>query len=126
MDAEDAFKTLLNHYFYRKKLTQPLSAEEDTNTISHYSFGDRISSWGRFGAVCGWICGMGFGVAFSIVPGAKPIIDGGPIVDWLIGALGSAVAFGSLSAFSAAMYISLLSISKSSFFFSPRFHGDHG
>jgi hypothetical protein len=119
LDAEAAFKVLHNAYFARKELSQVNTPYRDrapylaeNANLSHHNPDDHISSWGRFGAVCGWTWGMGFGIAFSIVPGMAPIIDGGPIAGWLAGAFVCAVISGSLSTFGAIVYRSLHSIPR--------------
>ena len=52
----------------------------------------------------GGFWGLLFGSAFFVVPGIGPILVGGPLVVWIIGALEGAAIVGGLSAVGAALY----------------------
>ena len=47
---------------------------------------------------------MLFGAAFFAVPGIGPILVGGPLLTWIIGALGDAAVVGGLSALGVGLY----------------------
>ncbi len=103
-DAEAAIKELQQSGFDMKKLSivgKDYHSEE--NVIGYYNLGDRVATWGKFGAFWGWIWGLLFGSAFIFIPGLGPVIVGGPLVSWLIGALETAVVVGGFSALGAAL-----------------------
>jgi hypothetical protein len=103
-DAEAAVKELQKSGFDMKKLSiigKDYHTEE--NVVGYYNIGDRVASWGKAGTFWGWIWGLVFGSAFFFIPGIGPVMAGGPIVSWLIGALETAVVVGGLSAFGAAL-----------------------
>jgi len=52
----------------------------------------------------GGVWGLLFGSAFFFVPGIGPLVVGGPLVSWIIGALEGAALVGGLSAVGAALY----------------------
>jgi hypothetical protein len=56
------------------------------------------------GAFWGGFWGLLFGSAFLMVPGIGPLVVGGPIVGWIIGALEGAVVVGGIGAVGAALY----------------------
>ena len=104
-DAEEAIKELQKSGFDMKKLSiigKDYHTEE--HVIGYYNLGDRVASWGKTGAFWGWIWGLVFGSAFLFIPGIGPVMVGGPIVSWLIGALETAVVVGGFSAFGAALF----------------------
>jgi hypothetical protein len=47
--------------------------------------------------------GLLFGSAFFIIPGIGPVIVGGPLVSWIVGALETAVVTGGLTALGGAL-----------------------
>lgn len=103
-DAEACIKELQKSGFDMKKLSivgKDYHTEE--HVIGYYNTGDAVKSWGKTGAFWGWIWGLVFGSAFLFVPGIGPIMVGGPIVSWLIGALETAVIVGGFSALGAAL-----------------------
>ena len=77
--------------------------QTEEQVVGYYNLGDRAKSWGTTGAFWGWVWGCLFGSAFLFIPGLGPVMIGGPIVTWLIGALESAAIVGGLSAISAAL-----------------------
>jgi hypothetical protein len=102
--AEESIKELQKSGFDMKKLSivgKDYHTEEQV--VGYYNLGDRAASWGKTGAFWGWIWGCLFGSAFLFVPGIGPVMIGGPIVSWLIGALESAAVVGGLSALGAAL-----------------------
>ncbi len=103
-DAEAAIKELQRAGFNMKKLSifgKDYHTEE--NVIGYYNTGERMATWGKFGAFWGWIWGLLFGSAFLFIPGIGPVMVAGPIVSWVIGALESAVIVGGLSALGAGL-----------------------
>ena len=104
IEAEDAVKELQKSGFDMKKLSivgKDYHTEE--NVAGYYNTGDRVKYWGKFGAFWGGLWGFLFGSAFFIIPGIGPIVVGGPLVTWIIGALEGAVVVGGLSAIGAAL-----------------------
>ncbi len=104
-EAEDAVKELQKSGFEMKKLSivgKDYQTEEDV--AGYYNTGDRIKYWGKLGAFWGGLWGFLFGSAFFIIPGIGPIVVGGPLVTWIIGALEGAAVFGGLSAVGAALF----------------------
>ncbi|MGH9549073.1 MAG: hypothetical protein ACRD3W_06860, partial [Terriglobales bacterium] len=103
-DAEQAIKELQKAGFDMKKLSiVGKGYQTEEHVVGYYNFGDRVASWGKFGAFWGWIWGLLFGSAFLFVPGVGAVMIGGPILSWLIGALETAVVVGGFSAFGAAL-----------------------
>jgi uncharacterized membrane protein len=103
-DAEEAVKELQKSSFDMKKLSivgKDYHTEE--NVVGYYNTGDRVASWGKAGVFWGWIWGLVFGSAFFFIPGIGPVMAGGPVVSWLIGALETAAVVGGVSAFGAAL-----------------------
>ena len=103
-DAEGAIKELQKSGFDMKKLSvvgKDYQTEE--SVVGYYNTGYRMATWGKYGLFWGWIWGLLFGSAFFIIPGIGPIIVGGPLVAWIIGALDTAVVAGGLSALGGAL-----------------------
>jgi uncharacterized membrane protein len=103
-DAEEAIKELQRSGYDMKKLSivgKDYHTEE--NVVGYYNLGDRVKSWGKNGAFWGWIWGLLFGSAVLFIPGIGPVIVGGPVITWLIGALETAVVVGGFSALGAAL-----------------------
>jgi len=76
----------------------------EDHVVGYYNTGDRVKYWGKLGAFWGGIWGFLFGSALFFIPGIGPIVVGGPLVAWIIGALEGAVVIGGLSAIGAALY----------------------
>jgi len=105
IDAEEAIKKLQQAGFDMKNLSiiaRDYQAEE--NVVGYYNTGDRVKYWGKLGAFWGGFWGLLFGSAFFIIPGIGPIVVGGPLVMWIVGALEGAAVLGGLSAVGAALY----------------------
>jgi hypothetical protein len=103
-DAEEGIKELQKAGFDMKKLSivgKDYHTEE--NVIGYYNTGERMATWGKFGAFWGWIWGLLFGSAFLFIPGVGAVMIGGPILTWVIGALESALVVGGLSALGAGL-----------------------
>ena len=75
----------------------------EENVVGYYNTGKRMATWGKFGLFWGLMWGMLFGSAFLVIPGVGPIIVGGPLVGWIIGALETSLLSGGLSALGAAL-----------------------
>jgi hypothetical protein len=76
----------------------------DEQVVGYYNTGDRMRYWGKLGAFWGGLWGLLFGSALFFVPGIGPIVVGGPIVSWIVGALQGAAVVGGISAVGAALY----------------------
>jgi hypothetical protein len=59
--------------------------------------------WGKVGAFWGGFWGLLLGSAFFWVPGVGPLLVGGPLVLWIVGALEEAVVVGGVTALGAAL-----------------------
>ena len=104
LDAESAVKELQVSGYDMKKLSvvgKDYHTEE--NVIGYYNTGDRMATWGKFGLFWGWIWGLLFGSAFFFIPGIGPVMVGGPLVSWIIGALETAVVAGGFGALGGAL-----------------------
>ena len=104
LDAERAVKELQKSGYDMKKLSvvgKDYQTEE--NVVGYYNTGDRIATWGKFGLFWGSIWGLLFGSAFFIIPGLGPVMVGGPLVSWILGALEAAVVTGGLTALGGAL-----------------------
>lgn len=105
VQAEDAVKELQHAGFDMKKLSivgKDYHTEE--NVVGYYNTGARMAYWGKLGAFWGGLWGLLFGAAFFWVPGIGPLVVGGPLVSWIVGALEGAALVGGLSALGAALY----------------------
>jgi uncharacterized membrane protein len=103
--AEDAIHELQKSGFDMKKLSiVGKDYHTDEHVVGYYNAGDRMKYWGKLGGFWGGFWGLLFGSAFFWLPGIGPVLVGGPLVVWIIGALESAVVMGGLSALGAALY----------------------
>jgi uncharacterized membrane protein len=103
-EAEAAIRELQKMGFDMKKLSivgKDSHTEEDV--VGYYTTGDRMKKWGKFGAFWGGIWGLLFGSAFFLVPGIGPVVAAGPIVAWIVGALGTSALAGGVTALGAAL-----------------------
>ncbi len=71
--------------------------------IGYVNAGDRMLSWGKFGAFWGSIWGILFGSAVIFVPGVGALVFAGWIVTAVAGAVEGAVIGGGLAALGAAL-----------------------
>jgi len=104
-EAEAAVKELQKSGYPMKKLSiigKDYHTEE--HVVGYYNTGDRMKYWGKLGAFWGGIWGLLFGAAFFAIPGIGPILVGGPLVSWIIGALEGAAVVGGVSALGAGLY----------------------
>ena len=98
-EAEAAVKELQTSGFDMKQLSiVGRDYHTDEQVIGYYNAGDRMKYWGKMGAFWGGIWGLMFGSAFFLIPGIGPLLVGGPLAAWIIGALESAVVVGGVSA----------------------------
>ena len=94
-DAENAVRTLALASFDMKHLSivgRGYHTEE--HPLGFYSKGDRIRSWGKFGAFWGAIWGLLFVPAVFVLPGLGVVAMAGPLVTVLVSALEGAVVMG--------------------------------
>jgi hypothetical protein len=104
-DAERAVKELQRSGYDMKKLSiVGRDRHTEEHVVGYYDTGDRMKYWGSLGAFWGGLWGMLFGAAFFWVPGIGPLVIGGPLVSWIVGALEGAVVVGGLSALGAGLY----------------------
>lgn len=103
-DAENAVKELQKSGFDMKKLSVVAKDfETEQNVVGYYNTGERMATWGKNGMFWGWIWGLLFGSAFFIIPGVGPLMVGGPLVAWIVGALETAVVVGGVTALGGAL-----------------------
>lgn len=104
-EAEAGIKELQEAGFAMEKLSiVGKDYHSDEHVVGYYNTGDRMKYWGKLGAFWGGIWGLLFGSAFFMIPGFGPVLVGGPLVAWLVGALEGAVVVGGLSALGAGLY----------------------
>jgi hypothetical protein len=103
-DAEEGIKELQKSGFDMKKLSiVGKDYHTDEHVVGYYNMGDRVAHWGKSGAFWGWIWGLVFGSAFFFIPGVGPVMVGGPILSWLIGALETSAVVAGFSVLGAAL-----------------------
>jgi uncharacterized membrane protein len=105
VEAENAVKELQKSGFAMKKLSiVGRDRHTEEHVVGYYTTGDRMKYWGSLGAFWGSLWGLLFGAAVFWVPGLGPLVVGGPLVSWIVGALEGAVVVGGLSALGAGLY----------------------
>ena len=103
-DAESAVKELQNAGYDMKKLSVVgKNYHSEENVVGYYNTGDRMATWGKFGLFWGWLWGLLFGSAFFLIPGIGPVMVGGPLASWIVGALELSVVTGGLTALGGAL-----------------------
>lgn len=103
-EAEQAIKALGKSGFDVKKLSlvgKGYHSEE--HPVGFYTLGDKIKTWGGFGAFWGGIWGLLLALAVFFLPGVGVVAMAGPLVASLVGALERAVVVGGVSALGAAL-----------------------
>lgn len=103
--AEEALRVFHNTGFDMKKLSivgKDYHTEE--HVIGFYNAGDRMKFWGKRGAFWGTFWGMLFGSALFFVPGVGHLVVLGPLVGWVVAALGEGAVVGGLTALGAGLY----------------------
>jgi hypothetical protein len=104
-EAETAVKELQRGGFDMKKLSVVgKDYHTDEQVVGYYNTGDRMKSWGKWGALWGGLWGLLFGAAFFWVPGVGPLLVAGPLSAAIVATLESAVVVGGLSVLGAALY----------------------
>ncbi len=104
-EAEAAVKELQQSGYDMKKLSiVGRDYHTDEHVVGYYNAGDRMKYWGKLGAFWGGIWGLLFGSAFFWVPGLGPLLIGGPLVAWIVGAAEGAAITGGLTAIGAGLY----------------------
>jgi hypothetical protein len=105
IEADEAIKELQKSGFDMKKLSiVGQDYHTDEAVVGYYNTGDRMMYWGKLGAFWGGFWGLLFGSAFFMIPGMGPVLAGGPLVAWIVGALEEAVVVGGLTACGAGIY----------------------
>jgi hypothetical protein len=103
--AEEALRAFKNSGFDMKKLSlvgKDYKTEE--HVIGFYNTGERMMFWGKRGAFWGTFWGMLFGSAVFLIPGVGHLMVLGPLVGWIVGALGEGAIVGGLTALGAGLY----------------------
>lgn len=103
-DTENAVRLLGNSGFDLKQLSvigKGYHTEE--HPIGFYTKGDRIRSWGKFGAFWGAIWGLLFTPAVFILPGLGLTAMAGPVVSALLSSLEGAILGAGISALGCAL-----------------------
>lgn len=103
--AEAALRAFQTAHFDMKNLSivgKDYQTEE--HVIGFYNLGDRMKLWGKRGAFWGTFMGMLFGSALFLIPGFGHVMVLGPLVGWVVAALGEGAVLGGLSALGAALY----------------------
>jgi hypothetical protein len=75
----------------------------EEHPLGFYTKGDRIRTWGRYGAFWGAIWGLLFTPAVFVLPGIGVLPMAGPLVAALVSALEGAVMGGGLTVFGSAL-----------------------
>jgi hypothetical protein len=103
--AEEALLAFKNSGFDMKKLSiVGKDYHTDEHVLGFYNAGDRMKFWGRRGAFWGGFWGLLFGSGLFLIPGVGHLIVLGPLVGWIVGALGDAAVVGGLTALGAGLY----------------------
>lgn len=105
IEAETAIRELQKSGFDMKKLSiVGLDYHTEEDVVGYYNAGDRMKYWGKLGALWGGFWGLLLGSAFFMVPTIGPVLVGGPLVVWIVGALENAVVVGGMSALGAGIF----------------------
>ena len=103
--VEIAIKALQTSGFDMRRLSVVgKNYHTEEHVVGYYTTGDRMKYWGKLGAFWGGVWGFIFGSAFFFIPGIGPLVVGGPLVSWIVGALEGATLYGGLSAFGAGLF----------------------
>ena len=102
--AESAVRVLQRLGFKLESLSIAGKGDHaEGKAVGYYTVADRMMSWGQDAAFWGGMWGLLFGSAFFLVPGVGPLLVAGPLVAWIVVALGHEVAAGGASALGAAL-----------------------
>jgi hypothetical protein len=111
--AEAAVKELEKAGLDMKRLSiVSMDYHTEQHAIGFYTSGDRMKFWGGQGALWGSLWGILFGGPFSFIPDLGPLVVMGPLVGWIVGALGGAAVGGAAGVLAAA--VSSVGIAKGS------------
>jgi hypothetical protein len=103
--AEGAVKELKSGGFEMKNLsiiTKDFESERDV--VGFYNTGDRMKTWGKFGAMWGGMWGLLFGAGFFLIPGFGPVAVSGHLASVIVGMLEGATIYGGLSVIGGALF----------------------
>jgi hypothetical protein len=104
-EAEAAVLAFQSSGFDMKKLSiAGKDYHSEDHVIGFYNAGDRMKFWGKRGAFWGGLWGLLLGSALFAIPGFGQVMVLGPLVGWIVGAMGEAVVVGGLSALGAGLY----------------------
>ena len=99
-EAEAAIKSLNDQGFDMRSLSiVGLDYQTEEKPIGFVNAGDRMWSWGKFGAFWGSIWGLLFGSAMLFVPGIGYVLFAG----WIVAALEGAIVGGGVAALAGAL-----------------------
>jgi hypothetical protein len=76
----------------------------EEKVIGFYNAGDRISFWGKNGAICGGLWGLFFGGMMLTIPVIGPVVVLGHLAAMVFSVIEGAVVVGGLSALGAALF----------------------
>jgi len=100
VQAEAAVKNLSSAGYNMKNLSiVGQNYATDEHPVGFVNAGDRMWTWGKFGAFWGWIWGLLFGSAMIFVPGVGSILFAG----WIVSGLEGALVVGGLAALGGAL-----------------------
>jgi uncharacterized membrane protein len=102
--AEAAIRSLQRNGFDMKKLSiigRDYLTEE--HVLGYVSSGDRMSYWGRFGALWGGLWGLLVGSAMLLFPGVGHVVMLGPVATALLNLAGGAALGGGAGALGGAL-----------------------
>ena len=103
--AEEALHAFQSSGFDMKKLSiVGKDYHTEDHVIGFYNAGDRMKFWGKRGAFWGGFWAMLFGSALFLIPGFGHVMVLGPLVGWIVGAMGEAAVVGGLTALGAGLY----------------------
>lgn len=98
--AEDAVKLLQHSGFKMTNLSIiGKNYEMDEHPVGFVNAGDRMWTWGKFGAFWGSIWGLLFGSAMVFIPAVGFVVVAG----WIVAALGGAIIGGGVAALGGAL-----------------------
>ena len=104
-EAEDAVRKLAGAGLDMKHFSivgKGYHTEE--KVIGFYNAGDRISFWGKNGAIWGGLWGLFFGGRMLTLPVVGPVVVLGHLAAMVFGALEGAIVVGGFSALGAALF----------------------
>jgi hypothetical protein len=98
--AEAALKSLNDAGYNMKNLSiVGQNYATDEHPVGFVNTGEKMWTWGKFGAFWGWIWGVLFGSAMIFVPGMGPLLFAG----WIVSGLEGAIVVGGIAALGGAL-----------------------